>query len=330
MDTNGKHAADGSFAAPRDRQVIAARAGAASHPPATSALLASSAGLGWSTISAELRSHGVGETSSSVLQDVEVCLVVAGNDDGLVCRTGAGTYQETIPQTGTIWLSPAGVGSSERSITAPVPQTLHLYLPAALFERLKDELGLSVDAPAHSIKYEMGIRDEVIEHIGLSILAELTGKTAASRMYVKAASLTLAARLLQRYFDDDACLLNESSISMLDQDRLQRVLDHIAGNVRDDITMDHLAGIAGYSPSHFARKFTLAMGVSPSRYISRLRLESAMAEIAGNRLPLAQIALNANFSSQASFTRAFHRAVGTTPKEYQRRQRQRERPEASQ
>jgi AraC family transcriptional regulator len=36
------------------------------------------------------------------------------------------------------------------------------------------------------------------------------------------------------------------------------------------------------------------------------------------KLPLVQIAPNAQFSSQASFTRAFDRAIGMTPKEYQR------------
>jgi len=46
-----------------------------------------------------------------------------------------------------------------------------------------------------------------------------------------------------------------------------------------------------------------------------------MAELAARQLPVAQIALNAQFSSQASFTRAFHRVTGTTPKEYQRRRR---------
>ena len=107
----------------------------------------------------------------------------------------------------------------------------------------------------------------------------------------------------------------------LDSTRLQRVLDYIAANLQNDITLETIAGVAGYSQFHFARKFTLAMGISPQRYISRMRLENAMADLKAGKLPLAEIAFNAHFSSQASFTRAFHRATGTTPKEYQRRRR---------
>jgi AraC family transcriptional regulator len=36
------------------------------------------------------------------------------------------------------------------------------------------------------------------------------------------------------------------------------------------------------------------------------------------KLSLAEVSFNAGFSSQASFTRAFHRFAGTTPKQYQR------------
>jgi AraC family transcriptional regulator len=284
--------------------------------PPTSALLASSAGLGWSTLSAELRSHGVSEASAHVSQHVEVCLVVAGNKDGLVRRTEAGFCQEAMPKTGAIWLSPAGVGK-EIAITAPIPQTMHLYLPTALFDRLRDDFNLPA-APAHSIHHAAGIDDDVIDHIGRSILSELAAETAASRVYVETASLTLAARLLQKHCDSGACASTERSTHSLDQIRLRRVFDYISANIEDDITLVDLAGIAGYSPFHFTRKFTLAMGISPHRYISRIRLEKAMAELAVGKLCLAEIALNAHFSSQASFTRAFHRATGVTPKEYQR------------
>jgi AraC family transcriptional regulator len=222
-----------------------------------------------------------------------------------------------MPKTGAIWLSPAGVGK-EIVITAPIPQTMHLYLPTALFDRLKDDFNLPI-ASAHSIRHAAGIGDDLIDQIGRSILSELTNQTAAGRMYVETASLTLAARLLQKHCDSGACAPTEPSAHSLERIRLRRVLDYIAAYFHDDITLVDLAGIAGYSPFHFARKFTLAMGTSPHRYISRIRLENAMVELAAGKLPLAEIALNAQFSSQASFTRAFHRATGMTPKEYRRR-----------
>jgi AraC family transcriptional regulator len=292
--------------------------GARKYP--TSALLGSSAELGWSTISGELRSHPVSETPLIVPRHTEICLAVIGNENGLVRRTGAGQCQLTVPRTGAIWLSPIGVGDNNVTITAPIPQTLHLYLPAALFDRLSDDFNLPI-APAHSIRYLAGIRDEVIQHIGCSILSELTNETAVGRMYVETASLTLAARLLQKYCDSRACVPTESSAHRLDHIRLRRVLDFIDANFKNDITLENLAGIAGYSAFHFARKFTLAMGIPPHRYISRMRLENAMAELAAGKLPLADIAFNAHFSTQASFTRAFHRETDMTPKEYQRRRR---------
>ncbi len=290
--------------------------GARRYPP-TSALLASSAGLGWSTISAELWSHSVSETQGIVPQYVEICLVVAGNNDGVVRRSAAGFNQEATPNTGAIWLSPAGV-AKEIVITSPIPQTMHLYLPTALFDRLEDDFNLPV-APAHSIRHAAGISDDVIHHIGRSLLSELASETAASRMYAEAAALTLAARLLQKYCDSGSSAVTTRDAHPLDHVRLRRVLNYISTNIDADITLADLARVADQSPFHFARKFALAMGVPPKRYVSRMRLDRAMAELAAGKLPLAQIALNAGFSSQTSFTRAFRRATSMTPQEYRRR-----------
>jgi AraC family transcriptional regulator len=46
------------------------------------------------------------------------------------------------------------------------------------------------------------------------------------------------------------------------------------------------------------------------------RLEIAKEMIATGRASLSEIALDCQFSSQSSFTRAFRRATGTTPAEY--------------
>lgn len=297
-----------------DSQVFGAR-----RFPRTSAMLASSAGLGWSALTAELRSHGVGEAPTIVPHHVELILVIAGNPDGLVRRTGEGLHQEAAPKTGSIWLSPAGI-AKEIAITAPIPATLHLQLPVELFDRLRDDFNLP-DQPAGSIRNAAGINDGVINQVGRSILSELREETSASRIYVETAALMLAARLIQKHYDSDAGAPAESSVHGLDQIRLRRVLDYISENISKEITLEKLAAIAGYSAFHFARKFALAMGISPGRYLSQKRLEAAMTELTAGKLPLAEIALNAQFSSQASFTRAFHRVTGTTPKEYRRRRR---------
>jgi AraC family transcriptional regulator len=286
----------------------------------TSALLRSSAGLGWATISAELRSHGVGDTRVIVPQDVELSIKIEGNDDGLVIRTGAGQIQRSVPATGTICLSPIGVANNALTITAPVPKTMHLYLSTRLFRRLSDDFNLP-NSPAHAVRYICGFKDEVIRQAGLSILAEMTHETAAGRMYVETAAMMLAARIVNLYGDSEHGHPTTPTEHHRDHARMRQVLDYIHLHVADDTTLGELARIAGLSAFHFARTFTSTIGISPHRYIGRLRLEKAMAEIAAGKLPLSQIALDARFSSQATFTRAFRRATGMTPGEYRNRRR---------
>jgi AraC family transcriptional regulator len=287
--------------------------------PASTGLLASSAGLGWSALAVELRSHGVCETQAIIPQHVEICLVVAGNNDGVVRRTIAGTCQEDTPTTGAIWLSPVGVAKSV-AITASVPQTAHVYLPTTLFDRLKDEFNLPGE-PAESIRHAAGIRDDVIDQIGRSVLCALDVQTTSSRMYAELAAATLAARICQEHCEGGSSACLPSDARPLDQVRLRHVLDYMSAHIEEDITLTELANAGGQSRFHFARKFALAMGVSPMRYLSQMRLEKAMAELAAGKAPLAEIALNAGFSSQASFTRAFSRATGTTPNAYRRLRR---------
>jgi AraC family transcriptional regulator len=281
-----------------------------------STILASSDGLGWPSLKAEVRSHTPGEKPSTIPPTVEIVLTIAGDPKTLVRLTVDGEVHEGNAATGTIWLSPAGV-RKQTTIIGPIPRTLHLYLPTSIFDPLKDDFNLPATLD-RSMRHAALMGDSVIDEVGRSILAELGRETSVSRMYVETAGLTLAARLLQKYCDSGACKPNDVW-HQLKNDRLRRVLDYIDANIEQDITLVKLAGIAAYSPFHFARTFKLATGDSPQRYISRLRLEKAMIELALGKLPLAEIALKANFSSQSAFTRAFHRATGLTPTEYRLR-----------
>jgi AraC-like DNA-binding protein len=95
-------------------------------------------------------------------------------------------------------------------------------------------------------------------------------------------------------------------------------MEYIAQHLDEDITVAQLAGVACLSPFHFVRMFRAAMGVAPHRYVSQQRLERPMALLAADKRSLIDIAFGSQFSSQASFNRAFRRATGVTPGEYRR------------
>jgi AraC family transcriptional regulator len=298
-----------------------ARANQAVSPGASnyygSTLLASSAGLGWSTIFAELRSLGVGESPVTTPQHVEVGVVIVGNENALVTRIGSDQCQKAVPKNGTIWLSPIGIGY-KIAASAPVPKAMHLYLPITTFRRLSDEFNLP-GAPVNSIRSVAGIRDEVINSIALSLLSEITHETATGRMYAETASLMLAGRIIHDHCDGGSFVPSTPVLRPLDDARLKRVLDYMAERISEKITLEELAKVACFSTFHFARVFTLAVGVPPHRHLSRMRLESAMAALATSRLALLEIAFKTGFSSQAGFNRAFRRATGMTPGEYRQR-----------
>lgn len=282
-----------------------------------SRLLSSSAGRGWSMLSAELRAHPAGLVRSDTQRDVEIVIAITGADDGLVVRTGSARQEQTRSASGAIWLVPTDIGREEIMLTAPIPRALHLYLPAQQFNLLARQYGFS-RSPVRSIQYLGGLRDTLIHQIGMTILSEMTTETATGRMLVETSALMLAAWLTHNYSDGSFLKAGTGKPHGLDKIRLRRVLDHIDQHLEEAITVAALADLANLSAFHFTRLFTATMGVPPFRYVSRRRLENAMFLLADGTLPLAEIAHRSLFSSQASFNRAFRRATGMTPGEYRR------------
>ena len=281
-------------------------------------LLKSSNDLGWSTLTAELRSHSRYEgPGAAAPADAEVVIIVRGSDQGLLTYKFAGSWQSVRPTTGSIRLRPIGRTCDEARICSPKVEVLHLYLPKVSFARLMDDYNLPA-APGRSIRQSCGVQDEVINQIGLSVLSEMTCPTAAGRMLVETSSLMLAARLAHAHAETELIRLPILTPHRLDDLRLRRVLAYVEEHLAEDITVADLANVACLSIFHFTRAFAVAMGAPPHRYVSRRRLETARAMIATGRTSLSQIAYDCRFSSQSSFTRAFRRAVGMTPAEYRR------------
>lgn len=101
---------------------------------------------------------------------------------------------------------------------------------------------------------------------------------------------------------------------------MRDLLEHIADHPDADLSLPVLAARMNMSPRHFGRVFTAEVGVSPGRYVDRVRLETArrLLETDHDR-DLDAIARAAGFGNQQGMRRAFSLALGITPAEYRRR-----------
>ena len=94
---------------------------------------------------------------------------------------------------------------------------------------------------------------------------------------------------------------------------LRLAADHMERNYQKHITVEDLAAISGYSPSHFARQFTQIYGVSPIQYLNGIRILRAKNLLSTDQYTIAEIAQKCGFSNVYYFTRCFKQITGTTP-----------------
>jgi AraC family transcriptional regulator len=95
--------------------------------------------------------------------------------------------------------------------------------------------------------------------------------------------------------------------------RLQEVLKWIGENLSNELSNAELAERAGVSESHFRRIFQEAMGMTPHRYVLRLRLERVHELLTRTSFSIARVAAQCGFNSQSHMTSCFAQAYGITP-----------------
>jgi AraC family transcriptional regulator len=101
--------------------------------------------------------------------------------------------------------------------------------------------------------------------------------------------------------------------------RIERVHDYLAAHLDRDVDLEHLAGVACFSPFHFHRIYRAVQGETVADSVRRMRLHRAALDLIEGALPIARIAARAGYGSQAAFTRAFRSAYGAPPGKYQTR-----------
>ncbi len=97
-------------------------------------------------------------------------------------------------------------------------------------------------------------------------------------------------------------------------------VDTLASNLDDhEVRGDDLAARAYLSRFHFDRVVTAAAGESPARFRRRVLLERSAYRLVTSERGVLDIAVEAGYSSNEAFTRAFQRAYGVGPSTWRRK-----------
>jgi AraC-like DNA-binding protein len=107
-------------------------------------------------------------------------------------------------------------------------------------------------------------------------------------------------------------------LSGLRHPQIGQALRLIHGRPAHDWTIEQLAREVGLSRSVFAERFTHFAGIAPMHYLTRWRMQLASRRLELPGISVAQVGEEVGYESEAAFSRAFKKVVGTSPGSWRR------------
>jgi AraC-like DNA-binding protein len=208
------------------------------------------------------------------------------------------TVVDGIVQVGLLVVT--APGQAQTAEFSAVCDFLHLYVAAEYLHR-------HLAAPDPNLNGFVA-RDPLAAELGRTLTH---GSNAGNPLFAQSIGQAIVMRLLTL----QATPPRQTALSKW---RLRRVLDYIAANIAEPISLSDLAAVAGLSRMHFAAQFRAAAGCSPHEYLLLQRIECAKAALSEATMPLAEVALSVGFQTQSHFSTVFKRFTGETPGRWQR------------
>ena len=160
-------------------------------------------------------------------------------------------------------------------------------------------------------------RDRKLQNICRQLCREISLRDRADRLNIEVLAIEASWLLLYEYSTGRT---RAPSIPRggLTHNRARQVVEFVEENLGRAVTVRELADLAELSTYHFVRMFKKTLGLTPYQYLLERRVERAKELLRSKTTLLADVGLSVGFGNQSHFTSAFHRAVGTTPAEFQR------------
>lgn len=220
--------------------------------------------------------------------------------DFVLAGSGAGVYEreEVVSRAGTVEFFAAGIRHRFASHSRGI-RTLHIVMPAGL----PREIGLDRDTLVRTLDATTALRPAA------ELVREVSHAPAPDTLLLE----SLAMQLLHELMPQEAARADDGAW-------VAEIRELLLESPEFALSLKDVAARVGRHPSHVARHFRLATGVTIGEYGRRVRLARAARSMATHPAPpIVQVALEQGFADQSHFSRAFRSAYGCTPLAFRKR-----------
>jgi len=105
----------------------------------------------------------------------------------------------------------------------------------------------------------------------------------------------------------------------MDANAIVKIINYIENHLPDELDLDKIAEVAGYSKFHLNRMFANIIGCTIHQYVQRRRLTEAASKLVFTDKSIVEIAFIAGYETQQSFTLAFKRLYQESPQVYRKK-----------
>lgn len=115
----------------------------------------------------------------------------------------------------------------------------------------------------------------------------------------------------------------ESNLDKAGQDKISNIVDYITENYQKEISLGHVAEMAGMSASHFSRFFRKATGNTFKDFFTGIRISKACELLSASDQQITSICYDVGYNNIANFNRRFLERKKVSPREYRRQAKER-------
>ena len=95
-----------------------------------------------------------------------------------------------------------------------------------------------------------------------------------------------------------------------------RAIGHMNRHYADPLTLEMLADVASVSKRSLIRQFNNTTGLTPMRYLQKVRVAKARALLEHGERSITEVALESGFNDPSYFSSVFSRHMGLSPRAY--------------